>query len=144
MAWRRIRLRQCHVRAIATVLGGDMPLKVNTMLKKPGVFTVAPVGALAGDSPRLLAEKVEAVLSQNPDLVIFDMEFVDYINSMAIRVLLKAKKDLKQRGAKMVFVSLQPPVKKVFDILNALPSLRVFASVQELDNYLDAMQSAVR
>ena len=121
-----------------------MTLKVNTMLKKPGVFTVAPVGALSGDTPRLLAEKVEAVLNQNPDLVIFDMEFVDYINSMAIRVLLKTKKDLKQSGAKMVFVNLQPPVKKVFDILNALPSLRVFASVQELDNYLDAMQGAVR
>ena len=77
-----------------------MPLKVNTVLKKPGVFTVAPVGALDAESHRVLAEKVEAVLSQNPDLVIFDMEFVDYINSMAIRVLLKTKKDLKQRGAK--------------------------------------------
>jgi anti-anti-sigma factor len=54
---------------------------------------VAPVGALDADSPRVLAEKVEAVLSQNPDLVIFDMEFVDYINSMAIRVLLKTKKN---------------------------------------------------
>ena len=62
-----------------------MPLKVNTILKKPVVFTVAPVGALDADSHRVLTEKVEAVLSQNPDLVIFDMEFVDYINSMAIR-----------------------------------------------------------
>jgi anti-sigma B factor antagonist len=121
-----------------------MTLTVNTILKKPGVFTVAPVGALDADSPRVLEEKVEAVLSQNPDVVIFDMEFVDYINSMAIRVLLKTKKKLKQRNAKMVFVNLQPPVKKVFDILNALPSLNVFASVQELDDYLDAMQSAVR
>jgi anti-sigma B factor antagonist len=108
------------------------------------VFTVAPVSSLDADSPRVLAGKVDAVLSQNPDLVIFDLEFVDYINSMAIRVLLKTKKDLKQRGAKMVFENLQPPVKKVFDILNALPSLKVFASVQEFDNYLDAMQSAVR
>jgi anti-anti-sigma factor len=83
-----------------------MPLKVNTILKKPVVFTVAPVGALDADFPR----------------VIFDMEFVDYINSMAIRVLLKTKKDLKQRGAKMVFVNLQPPVKKVFDILDAMQS----------------------
>jgi anti-sigma B factor antagonist len=121
-----------------------MPLNVTTKLKKPGVFTVAPVGALDADSPRVLTEKIEAVLGQNPDLVIFDMEFVDYINSTAIRVLLKTKKDLKQRGAKMVFVNLQPPIKKVFDILNALPSLNVFASVQELDNYLDAMQSTAR
>ena len=58
-----------------------MPFKVNTMLKKPGVFSVAPVGALDAESHRVLAEKVEAVLSQNPDLVIFDMEFVNYITS---------------------------------------------------------------
>jgi hypothetical protein len=32
----------------------------------------------------------------------------------------------------------------VFDILNALPSLKVFASIQELDTYLDAMQKKAR
>jgi hypothetical protein len=40
-----------------------------------------------------------------------------------------------------VFINLQPQIKKVFEILNALPSLKVFASIQELDNYLDAMQT---
>jgi hypothetical protein len=40
-----------------------------------------------------------------------------------------------------VFINLQPQIKKVFDILNALPSLKVFASIQELDGYLDAMQT---
>jgi len=28
----------------------------------------------------------------------------------------------------------------VFDILQAMPSLKVFASIAELDNYLDVMQ----
>jgi hypothetical protein len=40
-----------------------------------------------------------------------------------------------------MFINLQPQIKKVFDILNALPSLKVFASIQELDGYLDAMQT---
>jgi anti-sigma B factor antagonist len=39
---------------------------------------------------------------------------------------------------------LQPQIKKVFDILNALPTLQVFASIQEMDEYLDAMQKATR
>ena len=41
-------------------------------------------------------------------------------------------------------MNLQPPIQKVFDILKAIPSLKVFASIQELDRYLDLMQKKVR
>ena len=121
-----------------------MALKVNASLKKPGIFIVAPVGSIDTNSHKLLQEKVDSVLKQNPDLIIFDMELAEYINSMGIRVLVKSKKAMKQRGGKIVFTNLQPQIKKVFDILNALPSLKVFASMEELDNYLDAMQHAAR
>jgi anti-sigma B factor antagonist len=121
-----------------------MALKVNTSLKKPGIFVVAPIGSIDTGSNLIFQEKTDAVLQQNPDLIIFDMEFTDYVNSSAIRVLLKTKKAMKQRGGKIVFINLQPQIKKVFDILNALPSLKVFASIQELDRYLDAMQTAAR
>ena len=119
-----------------------MALKVTTALKKPGVYVVAPVGSIDTASHGILEEKVEAVLQLQPDLVIFDLEFTEYINSMGIRVLVKTKKALQARQAKLVFINLQPPIRKVFDILNALPSLQVFASVAELDAYLDAMQAA--
>jgi anti-anti-sigma factor len=121
-----------------------MGLKVKTSLKKPGVFVVAPSGSIDTASHGIFEANVDSVLKQNPDVVIFDLEFTDYINSMGIRVLLKTKKAMKARSGKIVFVNLQPPIKKVFDILNALPSLRVFASIQELDAYLDAMQQAAR
>jgi hypothetical protein len=39
---------------------------------------------------------------------------------------------------------LQPQIRKVFDILSALPTLQVFTSIKELDAYLDAMQKAAR
>jgi anti-sigma B factor antagonist len=119
-----------------------MALKVTTSPKKPGVFVVAPVGSIDTTSHAILEEKVNSVLAQQPDLVIFDLEFTDYINSMGIRVLVKTKKALQARNAKLVFINLQPPIRKVFDILNALPSLQVFASIAELDAYLDAMQAA--
>jgi anti-anti-sigma factor len=113
-----------------------MALKVNTSLKKPGIFVVAPIGSIDTGSNPIFQEKTDAVLQQNPDLIIFDMEFADYINSSGIRVLIKTKKAMKARG-KIVFISLQPQIKKVFEVLNALPSLKVFASIQELDRYLD-------
>ena len=121
-----------------------MALKVNTSLKRPGIFVVAPIGSIDTASNPIFQEKTDSVLQQNPDLIIFDMEFADYINSSGIRVLVKTKKAMKQRGGKIVFINLQPQIKKVFDILSALPSLRVFASIQELDRYLDAMQDAAR
>jgi anti-sigma B factor antagonist len=118
-----------------------MALKVNTAIKKPGVFVVAPIGSIDAAGHAIFQERVNSVLNQNPDVIIFDMEFADYINSMGIRVLVKAKKTMKKGGGKIMFINLQPQIKKVFEILNALPSLKVFASIQELDSYLDAMQT---
>jgi anti-anti-sigma factor len=118
-----------------------MALKVNTAVRRPGIFVVAPIGAIDAPGYAIFQEKVGFVLNQNPDVIIFDMEYADYINSMGIRVLVKAKKAMKKSGGKIMFINLQPQIRKVFEILNALPSLKVFASIQELDNYLDAMQA---
>jgi anti-sigma B factor antagonist len=124
--------------------GGAMSLKVISALRRPGVVTVSPIGSIDAKTYRIIEENLDSILKETPDVIIFDMEFLDYINSMGIRVLLKTKKALKDRGGKIVFMKLKPQIKKVFDIINALPSMRVFANIEELDNYLDAMQKAAR
>ena len=121
-----------------------MALKVNVTQRGAGVVVISPIGSIDTNSNAILDQRVDEVLQQNPDVVIFDMEFVDYINSSGIRVLLKVKKALKKTDGKLVFMRLQPQIKKVFDILKALPTLNVFASIDELDNYLDTMQKASR
>ena len=121
-----------------------MAFKVNVTQKRPGVITVAPIGSIDAESSAVLDKKVESALEQQPDVVIFDLEFTDYINSMGVRVLIKTKKTMQKQGGKILFTHLQPQIKKVFDILNALPSLQVFTSIEELDNYLDAMQKKAR
>ena len=105
---------------------------------------ITPIGSIDGNTYLTLENEVDAVLEGRPDVIIFDLEFLDYINSMGIRVLLRTKKAMKETSGKMVFMNLQPQIKKVFDILDALPSLKVFASIQELDQYLDTMQKATR
>jgi anti-anti-sigma factor len=124
--------------------GGFMSLKVNSAETRPGVFNVSPIGTLDANTYMILEKTVDAVLKQMPDVIIFDLEFLDYINSMGVRVLLKTKKALEKNGGKIMFMRLQPQIKKVFDILNALPTLQVFASIKEMDEYLDAMQKATR
>ena len=44
----------------------------------------------------------------------------------------------------MALTNLQPQIRKVFDIIHALPSLNVFESVDELDRYLASIQCKVR
>jgi anti-anti-sigma factor len=113
-----------------------MALEVNTAVKSPGIFVVSPIGSIDGTDRGMLEGKIDSVLKQNPDVIIFDMEHADYINSMGIRVLVKTKNALKQIGGKIAFINLQPQIRKVFDILNALPAFKVFANLQEFDDYL--------
>jgi anti-sigma B factor antagonist len=121
-----------------------MPLKVKSTTRDEGVFVLSPIGSIDAHTYAVLEEKVDEILAQQPDVIIFDMEFADYISSTGIRVLLKTKKALKETDGRMVFINLQPQIRKVFDILKAIPSLKVFASIEELDKYLDVMQKAVR
>ena len=121
-----------------------MPLKVKSTSRGPGVVVVSPIGSIDAQTYSVLDEKMDEILKQQPDIIIFDMEFADYISSTGIRVLLKTKKALKEIKGRMVFMNLQPQIKKVFDILKAIPTLKVFASIEELDNYLDTMQKSIR
>ena len=121
-----------------------MVLKVKSYSKRPGVVVVSPIGSINAGTYSILEEKVDEILENPPDVIIFDMEFTDYISSIGIRVLLKTKKAMKAANGRMVFMNLQPQIQKVFDILKAIPSLKVFASIQELDQYLDSMQKRVQ
>ena len=121
-----------------------MSLKVTYTEKRPGVITISPIGSIDARTHTILEEKVDSVLSQRPNVIIFDMGYLDYINSMGVRVLLKTKKQIAKDNGKVIFIKLQPQIKKVFDILNALPTMQVFASIEELDRYLDRMQKASR
>ena len=121
-----------------------MPLKVKSNTRGKGIIVVSPIGSIDASTFNVFDEMMDDILKQKPDVIIFDMEFADYISSSGIRVLLKTKKALKQTDGRMVFMNLQPQIQKVFDILKAIPSLKVFASIEELDNYLDKMQKSVR
>ena len=117
-----------------------MSLKVTSREKSSGVFIVSPEGSLDTDTYPVLEEKVDSLLNTPPGTIIFDMEKLDYISSMGVRVIAKAKKSLKESGGKVVLLNLQPQIRKVFEIIKALPSEQIFSSIEEMDRYLDTMQ----
>ena len=73
-------------------------------------------------------------------VLILDMSDLDYISSAGVRVVFKAKKGLKSSGGELMMVNLKPHIRKVFEIINALPSISVFKDIKEADAYLDTMQ----
>ncbi len=117
-----------------------MTLTVKTSKKTKGVYVIAPTGSINSDTYGVLEKETQRMVKKSPQQIILDMAGVGYLSSMGVRVILATMKALQNNGGKLVLVNLQPQIKKVLDIVNALPSLRIFENLAELDQYLDVMQ----
>jgi anti-anti-sigma factor len=101
-------------------------------------------GRLDNDTAADLDRELDKVLNSAVKAVVFDLEKLDYTTSAGLRSFLRAQKSMAQRSGKVLFVNVQPPVQKVFDIVKAVDLATVFRNVQELDQYLDVMQKKTR
>ncbi len=117
-----------------------MPLTIKLQEKSTGVFTLSLEGQIDTNTYTILEKRIDQVLECAATVIIFDMAGVDYMSSVGVRVVLKARKVLKKKNGKALLIHLQPQIKKVFEIIKAMPSTDVFSSVKELDRYLDRMQ----
>ena len=120
-----------------------MNLTVASKQKMDGVYMISPSGRLDTSTYTMLEEKVDVILREKPHTRAFDMETLDYISSMGVRVIAKAQRTMKAYNGRVVLLNLQPQIQKVFDIIKALPSQQVFSNMNELDDYLDRMQRQV-
>lgn len=75
--------------------------------------------------------------------LVLDLSALEYISSAGIRCIFKARKALATRHGKVLVSNPQPQIRKVFDMVKAVPLSDVFASTEELDAYLEAMQRKV-
>ena len=116
-----------------------MSLKVTTEQERDGVITISLIGSIDRTTYSALEDAAESILNQKPNAIIFDMELMDYINSMGARALLSSRKKMTKQNCKVLFLKLQPHIKRVFKILDTLPLMQIFASPEELDDYLDTI-----
>ena len=117
-----------------------LPLAVKVNKTGNGLFTISPSGSIDSDTYEMLEKSVESVFKSDPKALIFDMKGVKYISSMGIRVILTAKNRIEELGGSLVMLNLQPQIRKVLDIVRAIPSQNIFTSREELDSYLAAIQ----
>ena len=90
-----------------------------------------------------LDKSIQTNLTENIKTLIFDLQNLSFISSAGLRVFAKTRKILKSREGDVFFINITPQVKKVFDIVKAVPLSEVFANVEELDKYLAVMQSNI-
>ncbi len=120
-----------------------MALTVRLKEKTTGVFTIFLEGSIDTNTYKIVEDKVDLVLRSAARVIVFDMKDMEYISSAGVRVVLKARKVLKKQDGQAMLVNLQPQVKKVFEIIKAMPTTQIFTSVAELDEYLDCIQKSM-
>jgi anti-sigma B factor antagonist len=116
-----------------------MPLKIEVTAGKPGIARVALNGSLDSETAPAL-ENALAGIDPAVLLVVLDMKDLTFISSAGLRVIFAALKRQDAKGGQVVASNMGPGIKKVFEIVKALPSMNVFASVEEMDAYLATFQ----
>ena len=116
-----------------------------TITSEPGegFVTIRPAGSLDSNTYTDLQEHIAAVTQRKPGALVLDLKDLTYISSAGVRVLIAAQKTMKTAGGGFAIVNLQPQIRKVFEIIMALPSSNVFESVADLDRYLAGIQKKV-
>lgn len=117
-----------------------MPLNIKVAQQSDEALALLLEGSVDSDT----APKLEATLNDmvHPDIsyVGLNMAGVTFISSAGLRVVFKVLKQMKSRGGQLLVTEMSPRVEKVFEIVKIIPDLSVFASHQEMDDYLEVIQ----
>lgn len=117
-----------------------MSLSVDIDEPKKGTRRVTLSGTLDTETSPLLQRHLDGIVDSGVRKVVLDLANLEYISSAGLGVLFWTKKAMDAKQGSLLMVNLQPQVRKVFEIVKAIPTMAVFRDYQELDDYLDYMQ----
>lgn len=117
-----------------------MPLKADIKKQRKGVYVVRLDGRLDTDTYVLFGEQIKPLLNEGTKVLIFDMKLLEYISSIGLGVVFQAQKSIENAGGLFIMTSMQPQIKKIFEVVKALHEKPVFESIEEVDRYLDLVQ----
>lgn len=100
-------------------------------------------GSLDGDTVGAAEKALKPVLDKPLPTVVLDLSDLTFISSAGISLFLMTRKTLESKKISVGVVGMRPSIRKVFDIVKVLPASKVFASVQEMDDYLATIQRRV-
>ena len=120
-----------------------MGLSVTTEQVQSHTIKLVLSGRLDTETAHHLDAEAERVVSEDGMVVVLDLSNLEYISSAGLRSVFKIKKWAKATAGDFVILNPTPQVKKVFEIVKAVPIKSIFNTTEELDEYLDQVQSKV-
>jgi anti-anti-sigma factor len=122
-----------------------MTLSITIDERVPSGHLITLAGRLDTNTAPELDQTLDTLLAGTEvQRLVFDLERLEYLSSAGIRCFIRARKLLEPRKARVALVSPQPPVRKVLEIVKAMPLHGIFSSTAELDAYLHDMQERMR
>jgi anti-sigma B factor antagonist len=118
-------------------------MKVTVMRDRNVRATVSISGSIDSGTAEALKAELQQFIKTPPQSLVLDLAQVDFISSAGIGLLVTTKASLLKQRCEVCMINLQPQILKAFEIMRLLPSLNVFESIRELDNYLAKMQRRV-
>ncbi len=125
---------------IKQVAKKNMTLQILTKLSESNTIHLILDGKLDAITAPELEQVIGEQLNQETKILIVDLQALSFISSAGLQIFAKARKIMKSKNGKVYFVNLSPQVKRVFDIVKAVPIYEVFQNLEELDAYLTKMQ----
>jgi len=105
--------------------------------------TVHLDGRLDNETAEDLDMEVDKLVRSPANVIVFDLNALEYISSAGLRSIFRAQRAMAERSGRIVLVHARPQVLKVFEIVRAADLAAIFTSIEELDEYLDAMQQKI-
>lgn len=120
-----------------------MPLNIKIQQMDKNTVKIILSGQINSDTYETLDRQINELVQKKISTLILDLADVDFVSSAGVGAIIKAKMSLMRYYGELALVNPQPQIRKVFDIMKLLPAMNVFASIQELDEYLARIQKRV-
>lgn len=112
-------------------------LRVCIREERAGFFIIHPIGSINTNTYLILQKELERIFKTGPEIILFDMKQINYVNFRGLRVILKTITELNQHKGKIFFTNFQPQVKEMLVIMIALLPECVFGGRKQLEDLLN-------
>jgi anti-anti-sigma factor len=112
-------------------------LSVHSREERTGLFIIHPVGSINTNTSPILQKEMQRIIEARPEIILIDMDQVNFINFRGLRVIFKTIMEMNQRNAKICLTNLQPNVKEMFEIMYDILPKWIFEGRKLLEHHLD-------
>ena len=98
------------------------------------------IGQLDTDTAHQMEPVIARLRQHPPRVLILALQDLTYISSAGLRCVFQMKKMMAAENGRFVISQPSPQVRKVFEIVKAVPLKSIFSSIEEMDAYLYQMQ----